>query len=255
MAYIGTTEWYQRVSQGLVPGYSVIHKFGYGSVGTTLIPVSPAGVYQTPTTAQALEFVSSSVNDTAAGSGAREITVIGLDANWAEVSQTVTTNGTTAVALGTNLIRLYRWYVSSSGTYASSAAGSHAGTLTIRAAGAGATWDTIGATPFPFGQSEIAAYTIPAGKTGYLVMKHYTVDGTKSYDIYFFKRESANDVSAPYPAMRIVERELDIQGSVTSEFVIPRSGFAGPCDVGVMAKVASGTGSISAEFILLLKDN
>jgi len=112
-----------------------VHKFGAANLTTTIAPITYSGVYQTPMTAQSLEFVSSNANDISTGSGAREITVIGLDSSWNEVSQTVITDGTTPVALNTDLIRLYRWYVSQSGTYATQSMGSHAGILTIRAAG------------------------------------------------------------------------------------------------------------------------
>ena len=100
--------------------------------------------------------------------------------------------------MSTNLIRLYRWYVSSSGTYATQSAGSHVGDLTIRASGAGAIWSTIPNTPFPSGQSEVGCYTIPTGYTGYLLTKNIFTDTSKTADIFFFKRENADDVSAPY---------------------------------------------------------
>ena len=153
MSKWGSQEWYFEVTQGLIPKYSVVHKFGAGSVGTTVGPIAQSGTYQTPTTAQALEFVSDNANDTSAGTGARELTIVGLDSNWVEVSQTLVTNGTTAVALTTNLIRLYRWFVSSSGTYATEATSTHAGTLTIQASGGGTVWSNIGVTPFPASQS------------------------------------------------------------------------------------------------------
>lgn len=253
MSYFGTTEWYLEVAKGNIPGHSIVHKFGAGSVSTSLLPVAQSAVYQTPTTAQALEFVSTSANDTAAGTGAREITVIGLDSNWNEVSQTVTTNGTTPVSLGTNLIRLHRWYVSSSGTYATASAGSHAGTLTIRAAGAGATWSTIPITPLPLGQSQIGAYTVPIGYKGYLLGKVVVTDTSKVADVYFFKRENANDVTAPYSGtLRITEREIGVQGSFEHHFACPKTAFTGPCDIGFMAKVSAGTADVSVEFEVLL---
>ena len=120
MTYIRERDWYTEVAKGNVPGHSLVHKFGATDAGTTMAPVTVSGFYRVPTAATALEFVSDDANDDAAGTGAREVTVVGLDENWAEVTQTVVTDGLTPVALGTDLIRLYRWYVSSSGTYASS---------------------------------------------------------------------------------------------------------------------------------------
>lgn len=247
-------EFYAEVAKGNIPNHSLVHKFGASaSVGTTLSPVALANTYQTPTSATALEFVSSDANDTSAGTGAREVTVVGLDTNWAEVSQTVTTNGTSAVALGTNLTRLYRWYVSSSGTYATSAAASHAGTLTIRAAGGGATWSQITISPFPMGQSQIGVYTIPTGKTGYLLSADMYVDSAKAVDLLVFQRPNANDVTSPYSGgMRLISQWAQVQGHVPYRPKAPRGTFVGPCDIGFMGKVTAGTGSATVECELLL---
>lgn len=246
-------DFYLSVARGLIPKHSLVHKFGANSLTTTLNPITQSGFYRTPTTATALEFVSSDANDTSAGTGAREVTVIGLNGSWQEVTQTVTTNGTTAVALGTNLIRLYRWYVSSSGTYATQSTGSHAGTLTIRESGGGATWSTIGIAPFPTGQSQIGSYTIPTGYTGYLLSKNIFVDSTKEADIYFFQRPLANDVSSPFSgAMRLFEREVGVTGGFELKTVAPKGPFVGPCDLGFMGKTSTGTAEVSVEFELLL---
>ena len=249
------TDYYEIVS-GNVTGKTVVHKFGAGSVSTTLVPVTQSGFYRTPTTAVALEFVSDDATDTSDGVGAREITVTGLNSSWEEVTIVKATNGITPVAFGTDLVRLYRWHVSSSGTYATQSSASHAGTLTIREVTGGAIWSTIGVTPFPSGQSQIGAYTIPTGKTGYLIGKLIYTDTGKTADVYFFQRNNADDVTAPFTGiMRLIEREVGVQGGFDHHFTIPKNGFVGPCDVGCMAKVASGTADISVEFEMLLVDN
>lgn len=252
-------EFLLEVKEGNIAGHSIVSKFGSGAVSTTLVPVAQGLVFQTPTSNTALEFVSSSVDDTSTGTGAREITYTGLTESggvWSEVTNTLATNGTTAVALPDNLIRLNSWWVSQSGTYATQSAGSHAGTLTIRVSGAGATWSTIGITPFPFGQSQIGAYTIPSGKTGYLITKSIHAEGSKVVDMYFFQRAGANDIVAPYTGtMRIVQREVGVSGSSESTFRASKGPFAGPCDIGFMGVVASGTDTVSVEFEILLIDN
>jgi len=166
------------------------------------------------------------------------------------------TNGTTAVALSTDLTRLYRWYVSSSGTYATQTAGSHAGTLTIRASGAGATWSQIIASPFSIGQSQIGVYTIPSGYTANLLSKNIFTDTNKTADIYFYQRPNADDVSSPYSGtMRLVEREVGVSGGFNLKTRSPKGSFVGPCDVGFMGKVSSGTAEVSCEFELLIIEN
>jgi hypothetical protein len=244
-----------EVAEGHITGYSLVHKFGASAVvGTSLAPIALANTYNTPTAAANLEFLSSDANDTAAGSGARQVTVVGLGADWTEVSQTVTTNGTTAVALTTPLLRLYRWYVSSSGTYGTSANASHAGTLTIRAAGGGATWSTITVSPFPMGQSQIGAYTVPLGKTAYLLTADMFVSSTKAVDLLLFQRPNANDVATPYSgAIRLISQWAGVTGTVQYKPRYPRGAFVGPCDIGFMGKVASGTGSCTVEFELVME--
>lgn len=250
------TEFLIEVAKGNVAGHSLVHKFGAGQISSIFAPVSQTSSYQTPTTAQALEFVSSSGNDTSAGTGAREITIFGLDSNWEEVTQTLDTNGTTAVQLGTDLTRLYRWFVSESGTYATETTGSHVGTLTIRDSGGGGNdWSQLPISPFPVGQSQIGAYTIPSGKTGYLMSKNVFTDTGKTADIYFFQRTNVDTVAAPYSSMRLVERQVGVSGGYNIETKSPKGPFVGPCDVGFMGKVASGTAEVSVEFELLIVDN
>lgn len=248
-----------EVVKGNVPGHRLVYKFGKATVGTTLVPICRSLSYRTPTTATALEFVSSDANDTAAGTGAREITLIGLDTNWREVTQTLATNGTTAVDLTTDLIRLYRWYVSESGTYANQATGSHVGSLTIREDGAGQTWSIIGIAPFPIGQSEIGAYTVPVGERAYVFIQELQVDSTKTVDAIFFQRKRANDIVAPFGAMRALANFVGISGNINPNTHAPQDGFnqavGEATDIGYMAKVASATADITVIFeILLIKD-
>ena len=251
-----TSYFLVEVAKGNVTGHSLVHKFGEAAVGSTLQPVCESGFYRTPTSATALEFVSSNNADRAAGVGAREVTVVGLNSSWAEVSQTVTTNGTTAVALGTDLVRLYRWYVSSTGNYADQSNGSHVGTLTIRESGGGNTWSTIGTSPFQEGQSQIGAYTIPTGKTGYVLSQHIVVDSSKTVDAVFFQRPNADDTSSPYSgAMRVVNKFIGLDGPVELVPRTPIGPFVGPCDMGFMAEVSSSTGDISVDFEILLVDD
>jgi hypothetical protein len=245
-------DFYMQVSQGLVPNHSILHKFGFGTVGTSLVPVTNSLVYQTPTALTSVEFLSSSINDTSAGSGARTIYIEGIGTGWAVVSETISTNGTTAVALANQYYRIYRWYVATSGTYATSVAGSHAGTLTLRTAGGGATWDTIPLTPFPMGQSLMGCYTVPTGVTAYILTATLTPDTTKTVDAVFFKRDNPDTVSAPYKAMRAQNSYTGLSAAFEFNHAT-KDVYTGPCDIGFMAKVASGTADVSAEFEMILK--
>ncbi len=73
---------YDRISRGLVDGQSVVHKFGRGVVGTSFVPIAFGNIYRTPqpANATALRVKAGDANDTAAGTGAREVMVQGLSA-------------------------------------------------------------------------------------------------------------------------------------------------------------------------------
>ncbi len=244
------------VSAGDVGDYSVVHKFGKnGAVGAaSFVPISIGGIYRTPTAATALEIVSASANDNASGSGAREVTIEGLDSNFELLTQTVVPNGITAVALDTDLTRVFRAYVSQSGTYADVSTGSHGGALTIRAAGGGDTWLTIDATDYPRGQTEIGAYTIPAGYRGFVSSLFANVDASQESSVIFMQRPNADTVAAPYDgAMRLIIEVGSFTGERTLKPKTPLGPFVGPCDLIFCGQASAGTADIDVDFEILLE--
>lgn len=137
--YKKVLDFHVEMSLGNVPGFSVIHKFGRNaSVGSTFAPITQSGFYRMPTANTALEIVSDSADDSSAGIGARTVFYEGLKEVAGELvvtTNTVTMNGLTPVALPDSLIRLYRWYVATSGTYATQSSASHQGEITIQESG------------------------------------------------------------------------------------------------------------------------
>lgn len=251
MSYFGSTEWYQRVQAGAVEGLAIVHKFGFADIGTVLAPVTASGFYRMPTAAVALEMVSDDANDTAAGTGARTVKVIGLDSAWAEIEQTVILDGTTPVALATDMIRVYRLWVETPGTYG----GSHAGTITLREAGAGQTWAQMIVTPKAHGQSLIACYTSPKNTLARALRLSVGVDALKSVDLLVQVRQQADLVTPPLLAFRTVLYEVGLQGEFTITLVSPSPGFVGPADIVCLAKTSQGTAGITVNFELLLIDD
>jgi hypothetical protein len=195
------------------------------------------------------------LNDTAAGSGAREITLEGLDETGSLVTETLATAGTSASSPTTaTFIRLFRAYVSKSGTYTTATTGSHSDDIVIENSGGGTDWATISSTDFPRSQTEIGLYSIPVGWTGYLVSGFGFTDSTKVTEILFFKREGIMNTAPPYEAMRIVFEERVEGGEFTIEIKAPILLGSG-CDVGFLAKVNAQTAEVDVDFeILLIKD-
>lgn len=263
--YNSHRDYYKRVSdfgvdiaKGEVPGHSVIQKFGRNSaVSSTFVPICLSGFYRTPTSNTALEVVSTSINDDIAGTGARTIYYEGLQnsgGNLVVVSDVVELDGTTAVALPDQLIRLYRWYVASSGTYASQSSGSHQGDLTIQESGGGAVWSKIENNGFPRAQSQIGAYTVPSGYTAYVSKISYSVESDKEADILMFKREGVLNTSAPYNAMTLVTEINSATGNYTVEYRTPLK-FEEETDFGFLGKLKANTGPMTVDFEIKLVQN
>lgn len=249
--------YFIQVSKGKIPGHSLVHKFGANeALNSTWQVVSSTGTYQTPTSPQVLELLSDNANDTSAGTGARKVIVQGLSSTFEFQTDTIVTNGTTAVALSNNYIRVFRMFVYTSGTYASIASGSHDGTITLQGTGGGVEWAQIDLIDtFPSGQSQIAAYTIPANYKGYVLSKSMTLESGKPVDITLFKRENADDTTAPYTGiMRIIEHNHGLESAYNFRPVTPLASLPEKTDIGFLARVTT-TGTASVDFEILLIKN
>lgn len=144
---------------GRIPGARPVYATGGNAdVDITSVPEdiwNAGGAYPLPTAAAALEVVSSSANDAAAGTGLRTMLVQGLDSNYAEIQETVTLNGTSAVALSNQYLRLNAAIILSAGS-----GNVNAGTITLRESGGGTTRGSIAAG---YGLMRQCVYTVPAG--------------------------------------------------------------------------------------------
>jgi hypothetical protein len=94
------------------------NKYGFNSdvdVGTEVL-WSYGGLHTILTSASTLSVVSSSANDTAAGTGARQITITGVDGNNDTLVENVTLNGVTPVVTSGTFLGVNRVQVISSGS-------------------------------------------------------------------------------------------------------------------------------------------
>lgn len=92
------------------------------SVSSTFEDVQDVGgVLPVQTSAVAMQVVSSSASDTAAGTGARTVQVDGIGADGAELSQSVTLNGTSQVAVPAALQHVQRVLCTTFGSGAANA--------------------------------------------------------------------------------------------------------------------------------------
>ena len=253
--------WWMLVARGLFSGISDVKKFGRNdSVGTSFTPITIGGVYQTPQASGATTLrvkAGGNANDTAAGTGAREITLQGLDENFNIVSETLATAGASASSYTVaTFTRLYRVFVSNSGTYASAAAGSHSGDIVVE--DGTNDWATIDATGFPKGQSEIGAFSVPANTTGYAKLRNISIDSGKTVDVLFFARTDIDQTAPPYSAMRAQSVVSGVAGGsieVFGETEVPFGPYTGPTDIGFMAKTSAGSAAVAVEFEIFIIDD
>ena len=164
------------IAGGLFTGYSIVNKFGTnGDIDTGTVPEDMwdvGGVYTgfPDSDLELVEVVSSDANDAAAGTGARTIRISGLDANYDVQSETITLNGTTPV----DSVNTYRRV--NTATIQSAGSGRvNAGTITIRHTTT--TANVFGSIVAGRNQTNIGAYTIPAGYTGYMRHLHGSIRG------------------------------------------------------------------------------
>lgn len=115
------------------------------------------GVYPFPTAATSFEVVSTQAADSAAGIGARTIRISGLDANYDEVSEIVTMNGTTPVAVVTQFFRINNVLMLTVGSNEV-----NVGIINVNRSPGGLTQAQI---PVGLGVSRQAIFTVPAGYT------------------------------------------------------------------------------------------
>ena len=261
MSHFGNKNWLIEVNKGTVPGHSLVHKFGASDVVTsTFTPLAHGAVYPTPQAGSPVNLrvkAGGNTNDNQAGTGARAIYVEGLTTDGSISTETLLPHATDGTLVGVtgivDFIRIYRIYVSASGTYATSAAGSHGGQIIIESTG-GVEYARIHVTDFPRGQSQIGCYTVPLGSTAFVKSFFLTTNGNKSIDFLFFKREGILETAAPYSAMRTVIEQVGVQGEHAGAFEGGQS-FAELTDIGWMVKSSGATPYATVDFEILLIEN
>jgi hypothetical protein len=169
--YLANTHLAEKVdmSEGRVLNTDFIHKFGRNpNVGGAPETIwMQGGIYSYLTSPSTVYVTSNDAADAAAGTGARSVTVQGLDVNYQEVEETLTVGGSVSTV---EFLRVFRAFVVDPGSE-----GTNVGDvrITTGAGGSGTVLADIGTigtgTTFGLGQSQLALYTIPAHCTGYLI--------------------------------------------------------------------------------------
>ena len=178
---VGTSEPFElQVARGQIAYHHALFKFGNNpTVGDSLETIwAEGGLYVYPPTASVMTVSSSSTADTSAGTGARTVTVFGLDADYNEISETVTLNGQTAVSTTKSYLRVNRMIVRSAGSGGANAGVIYTGTGTVTSGVPANVYASINGVTGS-NQSLMALWTVPAGYTAYL-LQYDISNGTTS---------------------------------------------------------------------------
>jgi len=100
----GSPTLWEKAAYGDIPGLQLVSLRGWNAaITTTFEPIWPESAAYAPLAAAMSTpyCASSSANDTSAGTGARTISVKGVDTSFARFTETVTMNGQTSVNLAT----------------------------------------------------------------------------------------------------------------------------------------------------------
>ena len=229
MAFIGSKyieDDFLNISRNLVKGTSFIHKFGAvpamsngitGSVWDKNDTLYPWSAFDTP---GILTILTTAANgSTVTTDNGKQITVIGLDENYNQISETFTISGSTAT--GTKIFkRVYRAFVTDSDSNTAEIRVSRGATEVLRI--------SIGKS-----QTLMAIYTIPNGYNGYLTQGVASIlyGGDATIDMFVryyggaFRIGHTGEVAGtgmPYhykftcPILLPAKTDIDIRASVRS---------------------------------------
>lgn len=228
------------IARGQVPGATYIFKYGKTQcavANTEQDCWDNDSTYVYFDTAKTLGVSSSSANDTSAGTGARTITITGLDSNWDEITEVITMNGQTKVTTTNSFLRVYRARITTSGTLKINDGNifiyDNADTVT---AGVNNT-DSLTQAVMLAGEGTtlMALTTVPAGYTGYLVNGSASMraNGTREAELDFYVRtnngpwieadnvflgsSSTCVINKPYLVPQVLPEKTDIRVSVESD--------------------------------------
>jgi hypothetical protein len=249
MSYFGTTDFMMEVAKGNVAGHTAVYRRGHdSSITTSIYTVGDEGMLHTYDSTAAIDTITSdNAGDT------HDITIEGLDASYAEVTQTVTLTGQTAATLTTPLMRVNCMYndIATTGT-------NTAGVVYLWKSGGGSTAgvpntaaDIRSRIPKVSGISAErcmqSVYTIPAGKTGYIVFGKTTVTDAKALELTFWG-------GIGHTAMAVTHH-IDIKDNNYDYFFKLPQAIPAQTDIEVRATVDSGTAEVAAQYDIILVDN
>ena len=224
---------YLDAPRGIHPDCTAVHRFSFNaSVGTSYETIwdGVAGIYTFPSTAVIMSCVSTSASDTMG------LVITGLDADYKEISETVTLTGVTPVSTTKSFLRI---------NYAQIATGTNVGEIDISNGGT-----VYGHISVGNGVQQSSVFSVPAGQSLYITQIDWT-SGTIGSNKYGFARAYLKLFGGP--TLRFFESTF-----VTSQLKYePPVPFKVPekCDFAIECKSSATTNEFGCYINALLIDD
>jgi len=236
-----------QIRRGLVREKGLF-KFGFNpAVGTDEETIwSQGGLYSYLESASILKISSSNTNDTSAGTGARTVQLRGLDANYDEVTETVTLNGQTAVNTTNQFIRINRMQVLTVGSRGVNAGVIYAGTGTVTAGVPANKYATISIGD---NQTLMALWTVPRNHTAYIYILQLST-GSSTLNKFVTGRMAIREFGGAFATKYIT---TFANTNVYVDLPIPI--VAGEkSDIELRVKTSSGSDGVSGDLTIIYMD-
>lgn len=238
---------YLNIAMGRIAGASFVVGSGYTSnLGTASATTIWHGnsVYSYLSVASVLTLSSTSVNDTALGTGARTVQIRGLDANYARISEVVTLNGQTGVSTVNSYLRVYGVTSVTVGSTGNNEGTVYAGTGAIVAGVPANKYVIVLPTD---NNSFLGVYTTPAGCTAFVVQAAFSIGKGKDVEHSTWVR--------PFGGIMRKSRngylfENVVAQSFNNPLVLPEK-----CDVEVRGKASAANMEMAINFDIVLVEN
>lgn len=238
------------LARGIISDKDVVRNFGSNSsLGIDLETIwEGTGMYTFITTAIKLRVKSGgNVADDIAGTGARTLTIEGLDASYLEITETLDLAGASASVDTTNLfLRVNRASIASTGT----AQGSNIGIIVL---------ETTSGTELArilsdVGQTNLGVFTIPDNKRGFITRISVNSDTLRGGNVRLNIACPPQTGSAPFGPKRTIWKRSGFNGNIET-LITTYIELEARTDMEFVGSMTNGSGRLELEFDILIVNN
>ena len=238
--------------------FDTVFKFGRNrEITTSTDPEdiwSVGGAYPFLTSSINVYVASTDTQDSAAGSGSKQVKIQGLDENYLEQEETFTLNGQTPVTGSKTFSRVHRAFITYAGSEEVNTGDVNIGYGSFSS---GVPTNHLAQIPANEGQTQMAVYTVPNNKRAYLLKWSSSIlsgASGKAANVQLIYRENngtnqtvrkvKDQVGLGTNSMNIFQRRYEFP-----DFIPPKT------DVFLRVEQVTATSDITGEFSLVLVDS